>query len=870
MPSSRVDVDLVAAADRAADLVRVDLGQAQTEADAVLAAAGEAGNVEAASVAERLLGLVALYEGRAVEGRPHAERAVALAAAAQLREREGEARLTLLAVLAYTGAIEQSHREAELAAGLLRGPVPLARLEIQHASVYRLEDRYAEALACYDRALATAAGHLDETTAAILHHNRGSVLAELGDVRGARAELALAADLELAAGNRVDYLGTIAHVAKLAAQEGDLPAALALFDELRQEPQLSPWTALDLAECFLLGRLADDARRAARLAVEVCFEGLPEHIPVAQLYEARAEVLAGDYEWAGELAGSSAAALEASGRTGWAAMARLTELAAHVSGGEPDMADGAVELVDRLSAIGMTEAAVEAGLLAGRTLLALGRRDEATAQLERAATAGHRSPLVQTRAAASAARALALDTADQPQAARTVLARALNLLDDHLAALGSTELQASYLETGRTLSQLGLAMAAETSRPETMLDWAERTRAARHRLVRVRPPEDPELRRLLTELRGAATAEAKGEPAAVRRRGQLEQAVRQRARIAGGIAHARRPARPSEIRAQLGRRVLVELVTVDHESTAIVLSRRRARVVPLLPDRLIVSAARALQRRLALVAAAPDEDAQERNLAFADELAERLDDMLLYHLRPLADDVHVVVVPSSTTANLPWSALPVFRDRPFTVAPSATLWARSTAKPPTRRRRSRRVAAVAGPHLEFAADEVEAVAGRHPRTMTLAGEAATVDAVLDALGDADIAHIAAHGEFRGDNPLLSALRLSDGPLTIYDLELLDRLPELVVLSACEVGRSSERAGEELLGVAATLLQLGTRTVIGATGPVPDAVLPAVADDLHRHLARGVAPSVALAAVRAAAFDPLTVAATRQLVCFGAG
>ena len=71
-------------------------------------------------------------------------------------------------------------------------------------------------------------------------------------------------------------------------------------------------------------------------------------------------------------------------------------------------------------------------------------------------------------------------------------------------------------------------------------------------------------------------------------------------------------------------------------------------------------------------------------------------------------------------------------------------------------------------------------------------------------------------------------------------------------------------------MAATLLQLGTRTVIGATGPVPDAVLPAVADDLHRHLARGVAPSVALAAVRAAAFDPLTVAATRQLVCFGAG
>jgi hypothetical protein len=71
-------------------------------------------------------------------------------------------------------------------------------------------------------------------------------------------------------------------------------------------------------------------------------------------------------------------------------------------------------------------------------------------------------------------------------------------------------------------------------------------------------------------------------------------------------------------------------------------------------------------------------------------------------------------------------------------------------------------------------------------------------------------------------------------------------------------------------VAATLLQLGARTVIGATGPVPDAALPQVADALHRHLAAGAAPSAALAAVRGEATDPLVIAATSQLVCFGAG
>ncbi len=49
------------------------------------------------------------------------------------------------------------------------------------------------------------------------------------------------------------------------------------------------------------------------------------------------------------------------------------------------------------------------------------------------------------------------------------------------------------------------------------------------------------------------------------------------------------------------------------------------------------------------------------------------------------------------------------------------------------------------------------------------------------------------------NPLFSALHLADGPLTVYDLERLRTPPKLVVLAACEGGRSVVRAATSSSG-----------------------------------------------------------------------
>lgn len=81
---------------------------------------------------------------------------------------------------------------------------------------------------------------------------------------------------------------------------------------------------------------------------------------------------------------------------------------------------------------------------------------------------------------------------------------------------------------------------------------------------------------------------------------------------------------------------------------------------------------------------------------------------------------------------------------------------------------------------------------RDPRVVT--GSASNVPVCLDLLAKSDVVHIACHGTFRTDTPMFSALRLADGQLVVYDFEPLDRLPEVVVMSACSVANSKAVQG----------------------------------------------------------------------------
>jgi CHAT domain-containing protein len=131
------------------------------------------------------------------------------------------------------------------------------------------------------------------------------------------------------------------------------------------------------------------------------------------------------------------------------------------------------------------------------------------------------------------------------------------------------------------------------------------------------------------------------------------------------------------------------------------------------------------------------------------------------------------------------------------------------------------------------------------------------------------AHIAAHGAFRADNPLFSYLRMADGPMTVHHFTSLDRVPDLVVLSACDTGLSTVYPGDELMGLTATLLGAGTRTLVASIGPVEDSSTQALMVELHRHLDAGKPPAEALALARNAS-EPGDWATAHSFTCFGAG
>jgi CHAT domain-containing protein len=148
-----------------------------------------------------------------------------------------------------------------------------------------------------------------------------------------------------------------------------------------------------------------------------------------------------------------------------------------------------------------------------------------------------------------------------------------------------------------------------------------------------------------------------------------------------------------------------------------------------------------------------------------------------------------------------------------------------------------------------------------------------VAAATAALAGAPLAHIAAHGTFRGDNPRFSSLRLRDGPLLVHDLERLPAPPATVVLSACHAAEAVVTAGDEVHGLAGALLRMGSRTVVASVAPVPDTPSVGRMVALHRALRDGVPAAEALATTvgavdLGAAAGP--TAALAGFVCYGTG
>lgn len=137
-------------------------------------------------------------------------------------------------------------------------------------------------------------------------------------------------------------------------------------------------------------------------------------------------------------------------------------------------------------------------------------------------------------------------------------------------------------------------------------------------------------------------------------------------------------------------------------------------------------------------------------------------------------------------------------------------------------------------------------------SVVLVDGAATIEAVSAAAGTARCLHLATHGLFRVGSPLQSGVRLADGWLTAERAARLDLHGALVVLSACDTGRSLVLAGDELIGLQRGFLLAGASAVVMSLWPARDDVSVVLMSQFHRHLATGLSPSASLRAAQLAA------------------
>jgi CHAT domain-containing protein len=204
---------------------------------------------------------------------------------------------------------------------------------------------------------------------------------------------------------------------------------------------------------------------------------------------------------------------------------------------------------------------------------------------------------------------------------------------------------------------------------------------------------------------------------------------------------------------------------------------------------------------------------------FADQYLQKLYTVLVKPIEPLIKDKKIIIAPHGALHYVPFHALTDGREylidrHEISYSPSATVFTLCLEKA-RRQRRSDQVLIMGVPDeaAPLIRDEVEAVRSLWPDAQVFLDHEATLDRLREQAPQCRLLHLASHGVFRRDNPMFSALKLSDCWLNLYDIFNLDLNAELVTLSVCETGMNAVFPGDELFGLMRGFLYAGAPSLV---------------------------------------------------------
>jgi tetratricopeptide (TPR) repeat protein len=118
--------------------------------------------------------------------------------------------------------------------------------------------------------------------------------------------------------------------------------------------------------------------------------------------------------------------------------------------------------------------------------------------------------------------------------------------------------------------------------------------------------------------------------------------------------------------------------------------------------------------------------------------------------------------------------------------------------------------------------EVEVISTILADSELFVGESANEETLREKGPSSPFIHIATHAYFRQDNPLFSGIRLGTSYLTLLDVYRLNLPALLVTLSGCATGMSVVAGGDELLGLVRGFLCAGAQSLLLTLWDVHDA------------------------------------------------
>lgn len=716
-----------------------------------------------------------------------------------------------------------------------------------------------EAVSWLDRGIAGIGDSREHRTPMLVNRSVAHMLA--GRLDAARADGEASADSYAQQGDDIERAMAVHNLGYIALLEGDLIRGLALMSEARPvmeaaSPVNGAISAVDRAEVL----------RDAGLVTEA--EGLLERVArvfgAHNMRQARGEaefslarsLLTHDPARAAAVASLAARRFRSLGSATWAARSEGIRMRAALSAGAIGRSGNPTAPVRAVPSREVVEVTAKEldryGLRSDATALRLtaelwaARNTSGSGGPSSRIPSPRSAPLEVTLLAHEVRAARAERSADEAEVRRHAAA-GLDAASAWHSAFGSLDLQTSTRMRGLGLTLVGLGSAMRSGRPDVMFEWSERVRHFNQDVTPLRPPADPELASVLARLRMRRFENPTGdwltEPDGAVLRDRARE-IQWSATGTGGIEE-RFELDDFRSRLDVDTALLAYNFTGD-ALTCLVVTAAGAQLAS-------IGSWPSLRVALAGLRADLDVSATVRSGPMA-AVVERTRDARLAALSrslvdvpmALAPDIRRFVITAPGVLNgVPWAMFPALRGRVFTVATSATRWARAR-EADSATTSAAAVGFAVGPRVARGDEEVAVAASAWPSAVIRKDADATVAAITAIAGQVDVLHVAAHGRHAVDNPLFSGLELADGTLFGYDIDLVPRVPSTVVLSACELGRSSVRWGEEAIGMTRTWLHAGTQTVIAAPVVVADDVACELLGELHTGLVAGLAPAEALA------------------------